>query len=321
MAFLHRLLFAAAFLACAAPASAQSYPSKPIRLIVGFAAGGTNDIIARAIAQRLGDALGQPVVVDNRPGATGVAGSEIVARAAPDGHTLLLGSTGTQTIVPALRANLPYDPIKDLQPVSLVAVAGLVLAVNPNVAATTVRELVTLAKSQPGKLTYASSGNGSTLHFGGELFKLLAGVHIVHIPYRGNSPALNDVMATQVDMIFSAVPPALPHAKAGKVRLLGVSTSKRMPGMEDVPTISEAVPGYDMSTWYGVFAPGGTPAAITNRLSTEIDKVINDPQVREQLLAQGVDPRSSTPAQFRKLVIDDITKWTKVVKSAGIHAD
>jgi len=314
-------LLAASCVAFTLPAAAQGYPSKPIRMMVGFAPGGTNDILARVIAQRLSDALGQPVVVDNRPGATGVIASEMVARAAPDGHTLLLGSTGSQTIVPALQ-KLPYDPVKDLLPVSLVGVAGLVLVVNPNVPANSVRELVALARSKPGRLTYASSGNGSTLHFGGELFKVLAGVHIVHIPYKGNAPALTDVMGGQVDMTFSAVPPALPHAKAGKLRMLGVSTVKRMPGLEDVPTIAEAgVPGYEMSTWYGVFAPGGTPAAITDRLAAEVAKAINEPQVREQFLAQSVEPKANTPAEFRKLVSEEIASWTKLVKSSGIRAD
>jgi tripartite-type tricarboxylate transporter receptor subunit TctC len=319
-AFLKSLL-AALCVAFALPAAAQDYPNKPIRMMVGFPPGGTNDILARVIAQRLSDALGQPVVVDNRPGATGVIAAEMVARAAPDGHTLLLGSTGSQTIVPALQ-KLPYDPINDLQPVSLVGVAGLVLCVNPNVPANSVRELVELARSKPGQLTYASSGNGSTLHFGGELFKVLAGVHIVHIPYKGNAPALTDVMGGQVDMTFSAVPPALPHAKAGKLRMLGVSTVKRMHGLEDVPTIAEAgVPGYEMSTWYGVFAPGGMPAAITDRLAAEVAKAINEPQVRDQFLAQSVEPRANTPVEFRKLVNDEIANWTKLVKSSGIRAD
>jgi tripartite-type tricarboxylate transporter receptor subunit TctC len=314
-------LMAALWIAFALPAAAQSFPNKPIRMLVGFAPGGTNDILARVIAQRLNDALGQPVVVDNKPGATGVIASEMVARAAPDGHTLLLGSTGSQTIVPALQ-KLPYDPVNDLLPVSLVGMAGLALVVNPNVPANTVRELVELARSKPGKLTYASSGNGSTLHFGGELFKVLAGVHIVHIPYKGNAPALTDVMSGQVDMAFSAVPPVLPHVKAGKLRMLGVSTITRMPGLENVPTIAEAgVPKYEMSTWYGVFAPGGTPAAITERLAAEIAKAVNEPQVREQFLAQSVEPKANTPVEFRKLVNDEIDNWTKLVKSSGIRAD
>jgi tripartite-type tricarboxylate transporter receptor subunit TctC len=314
-------LLAALCIAFALPAAAQGFPSKPIRMMVGFAPGGTNDILARVIGQRLSDALGQPVVVDNRPGATGVIAAEMVARAEPDGHTLLLGSTGSQTIVPALQ-KLPYDPVKDLLPVSLVGVAGLVLVVNPNVRANSVRELVELARSKPGKLSYASSGNGSTLHFGGELFKVLASVHIVHIPYKGNAPALNDVIGGQVDMAFSAVPPVLPHVKAGKLRMLGVSTVTRLPGLENVPTIAEAgVPKYEMSTWYGVFAPGGTPAAISNRLAAEVAKAINEPQVREQFLAQGVEPKANTPDEFRRLVIDEIANWTKLVKTSGIRTD
>lgn len=273
------LLGAASVTAQTAP---TAFPSRTMRMVVGFAAGGTNDIVARVIAQRLSESLGQAIVVDNRPGATGIIGSELVARATPDGHTLLLGSTGAQTIVPALQPKLPYDPVKDLAPVTLVGNAGLVLAVNPNVPAKSVQELIALAKAQPGKLTYASSGNGSTLHFGGELFKLLAGVDIVHIPYKGNAPALNDVVAGQVDMVFSAAPPALPLAKAGKLRLLGVSTRSRLPGLDAVPTIAESgLPGYEMATWYGVFTTGGTPPRLIDRLSAEIRKVVADPRVRE----------------------------------------
>jgi len=319
---------AAAFAAVLAQAAlgqtdtSQSYPAKALRMIVGFAPGGTNDILARVIAPRMAASLGQPVVVENRPGATGVIGSEVVAKSAPDGLTLLLGSTGSQTIVPSLRSNMPYDPVKDLLPVSLVGVAGTVLAVRADLPAKTVRELVALARANPGKLSYASSGNGSTQHLGGALFNLVARVDMLHVPYKGNAPALADVVGGQVDMMFSAAPPALPLAKAGKLRLLGVSTTGRLAGLEDIPTIAESgVPGYEMSTWYGVFTSGGTPAAIATRIAVEVKKAIEIPPVRDLFLAQGVEPVANTPEEYRSFVNDEMAKWGKVVRAANIRAD
>jgi tripartite-type tricarboxylate transporter receptor subunit TctC len=305
----------------ARPDVSQSYPLKPLRMIVGFAPGGTNDILARVIAPRMATSLGQPVVVENRPGATGVIASEVVAKAAPDGLTLLLGSTGSQSIVQWLRP-MPYDPVKDLLPVSLVGVAGTVLAVRADLPAHSVRELVALARANPGKLSYASSGNGSTQHLGGALFNLVARVDMLHVPYKGNAPALADVISGQVDMMFSAAPPALPLAKAGKLRLLGVSTTGRLAGLEDIPTIAESgVPGYEMSTWYGVFTSGGTPAATATRLAAEVKKAIEIPQVRALILAQGVEPAANTPEEYRSFVNDEMAKWAKVVKAANIRAD
>lgn len=306
----------------ARPDPSQAFPSKPLRMIVGFAPGGTNDILARVIAPRMAASLGQPVVVENRPGATGIIAAEVVAKSAPDGLTLLLGSTGSQTIVPSLRSNMPYDPVKDLLPVSLVGVAGTVLAVRADLPAQTVRELVALARANPGKLSYASSGNGSTQHLGGALFNLVAKVDMLHVPYRGNAPALADVVGGQVDMMFSAAPPALPLVKAGKLRLLGVSTAGRLPGLEDIPTIAESgVPGYEMSTWYGVFASGGTQLATAARIAAEVKKAIDIPQVRELILAQGVEPAANTPEEYRSFVNDEMAKWARVVKAANIRAD
>jgi len=313
---------AAFLLALASPAGAQSSPAKPIRMLVGFAPGGTSDILARIIAQRISESSGQSVIVENRPGAAGVIASEFVAKAAPDGHTLLLGGIGTQVLVPLLRANMPYDPVKDLSPVSLVGVSGTVLAVRANLPAQSVRELVALAKANPGRLSFASAGSGNPLHIAAELFKLAAGVDMLHVPYKGNAPALADVVSGQVDLIFSAVPPALPLVKAGKLRLLGVSTATRLAGLENVPTIAESgVPGYEMSTWYGVFASGGTPPEIAARLATEVKKALDVPQVREQTLAQGVEPAANTPPEFRKFVNDEMAKWAKVIKAANIRAD
>jgi tripartite-type tricarboxylate transporter receptor subunit TctC len=309
-------------LACAIPAVAQVYPSKPVRMLVGFAPGGANDIVARVFAQKLSDEFGQPVVVENRPGNAGLIGAEAVAKAPPDGYTLFLGSTGTNSIVPSLTAKMPYDPLTGLTPVSLVGSTPSCIAVNASVPAHSVRELVALAKSQPNKLSYASSGNGTTLHLGGELFKLLAGVDLVHVPYKGNAPALNDVLGGQVDMIVSALPPALPLAKAGRLRILGVTTLERLPSAPDMPTVAEqGLPGYEIGTWYGVFATGGSPVEAVERLSAALRKATLDPKVREQMSAQGIDTAHSPPGEFRAFVASEIGKWAKVIKAAGIKAD
>lgn len=308
--------------ALAQPALAQPYATKPLRMLVGFPPGGANDIVARVTAQRLAEELGQPVLVENRPGNAGVIAAEAVARAAPDGTTLMLGSTGTNSIAPALTTKLPYDPITGLAPVSLVGVAPSCLVVNASVPAQSVRELIALAKARPGRLTYASSGNGTTLHLGAELFKLLAGVDLVHIPYKGNAPALNDVIGGQVDMIISALPPALPLAKAGKVRILGVTTLERLASAPELPTVAEqGLPGFEIGTWYGVFATGGSPPEAIERLAAALRRALADAKVREQIAAQGIDLASSTPAEFRAFVAAEIAKWSRVVKAAGIKAD
>ena len=313
---------AAVLLAFAASAFAQAYPSKPLRMLVGFPPGGANDIVARIFANKLSEELGQPVLVENRPGNAGVIGAEAVAKAAPDGYTLYLGSTGTNSIAPALTAKMPYDPVTGLTPVSLVGSTPSCLVVNANVPAQNVRDFVALAKARPGKLSYASSGNGTTLHLGGELFKLLAGVDLIHIPYKGNAPALNDVIGGQVDMIISALPPALPLAKAGKVRILGVTALERLASAPDMPTVAEqGLPGYEIGTWYGVFATGGSPPEAIDRLAAALRRAVADPKVREQIGAQGIDPASSTPAEFRAFVGAEMAKWAKIVKAAGIKAD
>ena len=305
-------------------AVAQGYPSKPLRMLVGFPPGGTNDLMARIVAQKLTGSLGQPVVVENRPGASGVIAAEALAHAAPDGYTLMLGSTGTNTIAPALNSRLPYDPVRDLAPVGLVGIASSALVVNAAVPAANVAELIALARAHPGKLTFASSGTGTTLHLGGELFKSLAGVDMVHVAYKGNAQALNDVVGGQVDMIFSALPPALPLARAGKVRILGVGFPRRLPSTPDLPTIAEQrLPGYEMWTWYGVFATGGSPAAAIERVSRELHAALADVRVREQITAQGADPAAGTgtPDELRALVASELRKWDRVVKDAGIKVE
>lgn len=315
-------ILGAILVAATALAHAQGYPSRPLRMVVGFPPGGGNDIIARIVANRLGELVGQPVVVENRPGNAGVIGAEVVAKAAPDGYTLYLGSTGTNSIAPSLNAKMPYDPVKDLATVGLVAIAPSVLAVNANVPARSVRELIQLAKSRPGKLTYASSGNGTTLHLGGEMLKLMAGVDLVHVPYKGNAQALNDVVGGQVDIIISALPPVLPLAKAGKVRILAATTRERLRAMPELPTMAEeGLPEYENFTWYGVFVTGGSPEAGIERLGAELRKAVADEKVREQIAQQGADAVSSTPSEFRTFVNAEIAKWAKAVKAAGIKAD
>jgi tripartite-type tricarboxylate transporter receptor subunit TctC len=304
-------------------AHAQNYPLRPVRVMVGFAPGGPNDIIARAYSARLGEALGQPFVVENRTGAAGNLAAEAVARAAPDGHTLMLGSTGTNAVNPSLYASLPFDPVRDLAPVSIVATSPSALAVHPKVAARDVRELIALAKSQPGRLTYASAGSGSSQHLSAELFKQAAGVDIVHVPYKGAAPGIADLVAGQVDMSFAPVANVVPLAKSGKLRLLGVTSASRSEFAQGVPTIAESgVPGFDVITWYAVFAPGGTQAAIVERLNAELKKIARIPQVKEQLAGLGIDAAASaSPAEARAYRDAEVERWGKLVRTLGVKAE
>jgi|GEM_PF-4930 len=295
---------------------------KPTRMLVGFAPGGANDIIARIVAAKMAQSLGQPVIVENRPGASGLIAAEALARAAPDGATLMLGSTGTQTMAPHLARQLPYDALNGLAPVSLVGSTPNALVVRPTLPAQSLEDVIELAKQRPGLLTYASSGNGTTLHLAGVLFEQMAEVRLVHVSYKGNAPALNDVMGGQVDMIFSALPPLLPLARAGKLRIIGVASLDRQRSAPDIPTLDEqGLRGYESGTWYGVFATGGTPAATLARLSQEVRKAVQDPKVREALLAQGVEPKPTTPAAFAQLFIAEYQRWGKLIRDTGIKAD
>ena len=315
------LAFGAVFLIAASTAFSQGYPAKPLRMVVGFPPGGGNDIVARIIAARMQEGLGQPVVVENRPGNAGVIGAELVAKAAPDGYTLYLGSTGN-SIAPAIQARLPYDPANGIAPVSMVGVAPSVIVMNSGVPVRSIAELIAHAKSRPGKMTYASSGNGTTLHLGGELLKSMAGIDLVHVPYKGNAQALADVVGGQVDLIISALPPALPLARAGKVRIIAATTRERIRGLPELATAAEqGIVGYEIFTWYGVFATGGSPEAALERLGAEIRSAVADPKVREQLDKQGIDAASSTPAEFRAFYLAEIEKWGRAVKLAGIKAD
>jgi tripartite-type tricarboxylate transporter receptor subunit TctC len=318
-----RLLAALTLSVLALHASAQAYPARPVRVLVGFAPGGPNDIIARGYGARLAEAFGQPFVVENRTGAAGNLAAEAVARAAPDGFTLMLGSTGTNAVNPALYAGLPFDPVRDLAPVSIVATSPSALAVHPGVAARSVQELIALARAQPGKLTYASAGSGSSQHLSAELFKQAVGVDIVHVPYKGAAPGITDLLAGQVDMSFAPVANVVPYAKTGKLRLLGVTSAARSSFTPDTPTIAESgVPGFEVVTWYAMFATAGTPPAIVERLNAGLRKISQNPQLREQLANLGIDATASaSPAEARAYRDAEVEKWGKLVRALGVKAE
>ena len=313
------LAFAYAGFARAADAAA-AYPVKPIRFIVGFTPGGGSDTVARLIALKLGETWTQPLVVDNRPGAGGNLAIELVARSAPDGYTILCASSSF-SIIPSLYRDLSYSPVRDFAPVTLASSAPYLLVLHPSVPAQSVKELIALAKAQPGKLNYASAGSGSTLHLAGELFKSLAGVDIVHVPYKGAN-GITDLIAGAVQLSFAGLPQTLPHVKAGRLKALAVTTSRRAVALPDLPTIAEAgVPNYEVDPWYGVIAPAGTPRAIVERLNAAINRAIAAPDIREKFMLQGLEPRTSTPAEFTSLISNEIAKWSKVVRDAGIKAE
>jgi tripartite-type tricarboxylate transporter receptor subunit TctC len=309
------------FLLFIGSAQAQTYPTKTIHMLVGFAPGGANDILARIVGQKLADSMGQPVVVENRPGAAGLIAAEALAKSTPDGYTLMLGSTGTQTMAPHL-TRLHYDALNAFTPLSLVGSTPNALVVRPTLPAQDVRELIEYAKTRPRLLTYASSGNGTTLHLAAALFAMTADVELIHVSYKGNAPALSDVMGGQVDMMFSALPPLLPLARAGKLKILGVGSLERHRSAPDLPTIAEqGLPDYESGTWYGVFAPANLPGTVLDRLGVEMKKAMDDSKVREQIIAQGVDPKASTPAEFRKMFRDEYARWGAVIKKGNIKAD
>ena len=318
-----RRLALAVVMVCIAPgAFAQVYPNHAIRLVVPFPAGGTTDILARAAAQKLTESLGQPVVVDNRPGAGGNIGADVVAKSAPDGYTLLMGTVGTHAINPSLYTKMPYDHVKDFVPVVLVAGVPNVLVVNPSVPVNSVADLIKLAKSKPGAINFASSGSGTSIHLSGELFKTMAGVDMTHVPYKGSAPALTDLIGGQVQVMFDNLPSALPQIKGGKLRAIAVTSLKRAPVLPDVPTIAESgLPGFEASSWFGVLAPAGTPAPVVARLNAEVNKWLQSPEAREQLLAQGAVAAGGTPEQFAAHIRAETEKWAKVVKASGAKVD
>ena len=301
---------------------AADYPTKPIRMMVGFAPGGGTDTTARIIAQPLSEALAQQIIVDNRAGAAGNIAADIASKSPADGYTILMGTIAALAINPSLYKSLPFDPIKDFEPVTLAVSSTNVLSVHPSVSAKNVRELIALAKSQPGKLTYGSSGVGGAGHLAGVLFDQLAGTTMVHVPYKGGAPAMIALISGEVQLVFATAETAVPQIKSGKIRALGVTMAKRTALLPDLPTIAEAgLPGYEANNWYGILLPAKTPRAVVERLHREIVKVLNTPAIKEQLFRQGLDASPSTPQEFGAYIKSEIAKWAKVVKASGAKAE
>lgn len=321
---LRSLPFAAAIAFAAVPALAQApdvYPSKPIRFILPFPPGGGTDILGRLISERLAAALGQPVVIENRGGAGGNVGAEAAAKSAPDGYAIVLVAPSL-AISPSLYSKLNYDPVKDFAPISLVATVPNVMVTHPSVPAQTLAEFIALARTKPGGMNFGSGGSGTSNHLAGELFNIVAGVKLVHVPYKGVNLAMNDVLGGQVQLVVIGIPAAAPHIRAGRLRALAVVAPQRSPSLPDVPTVAEAgLPNFEVSTWYGVLAPAGTPRAIINRLNTELVKIMQVPELKERLAAMATDPVTSTPEEFAELIKQEISRWAKVVREAGLKAD
>jgi tripartite-type tricarboxylate transporter receptor subunit TctC len=300
-------------------AAAQTYPSRPIRIVITFPAGGPSDTVVRPIAQRLNEAWGQPVILDNRGGAGGVVGTEIVARAAPDGYNLLVGTAGGMAINPNLMASLPYDPFRDFAPVCMLVINPQILVAHPSLPANNVKELVALAKAKPGQLNFGSSGTGTATHLGMELLKLATGIDVVHVPYKGGAPAVTDLIAGQVQMIFVSMPSVMPHVQSGRLKALAVGSAKRVGSAPDVPTVAEAgYVGFEYANWNALFAPAGTPAAIVNKLNAEVVRILSDPVLAQRLSAQGAEPAPGSPEALGRWLRQDYDRWKKVIRVGNI---
>ena len=305
-----------ALLAACAPALAQ-YPQKPVKLVAPYPPGGSADILSRALALKMTESLGQPVVVENRAGAAGNIGTEFVAKSAPDGYTLLVGTVATHAINPFVFDKLPFDPVRDFAPITPIAQNAIALAAHPSAPAATVRELVEYAKRNPGKLSFGSSGNGTPMHLAGEQLKSIAGIDLLHVPYKGAGPAVADLLGGQIPYAFVSLATVLPHLASGKLKAVGVIESARSPAAPQVPTLGETLPGFALSSWLGLFAPGGTSSAIVNQLNAAALKALQAPELKERLDAQGLDVITSTPAAFAERVKADLAKWGPIVKSLG----
>jgi tripartite-type tricarboxylate transporter receptor subunit TctC len=314
-------LAALAALALAGASFAQGYPTKPVRLIVPFPPGGGTDNLGRLVAQKLGEALGQQVTVENRPGAGTIIGTEAAAKAPPDGYTLLMAQTATG-INPSIYPKLPYDTLRDFVPVVLVATAPTLLVVNPQVPAKNLQELLALAHAKPGTLNFPSGGNGTSPHMAGEFFKSLTGAKLVHVPYKGGGPAITDLLGGQVQLMFDTMPSIMPHVKAGKLRPIALAAPARSPELPEVPTFAESgLAAFEADAWYGIFAPAGTPREIVDRINAEVNKILSAPDVRERMKGLGADPVGKSPEFFGEFVRAEIAKWAKVVKEAGIKLE
>jgi tripartite-type tricarboxylate transporter receptor subunit TctC len=314
--------FATVFAVAAGSAAAQGFPSKPLRMVVGFPPGGGTDIVARVISAKLAEWYGQPVLVENRPGATGTIGADTVAKSPADGYTLLMGHVNSHGIAPNLFTKMPYDAIKDFSAVAYVGYVPNVLAVHPSVQAKNVKELIALAKSKPGGMNYASSGNGSTQHLAGEMFKQLTDTNIVHVPYKGSGDAIKDLLGGTVNMNFDTMPPVLPHIQGGRLRGLAISTPKRLALLPDVPTFEEeGIRGFDVTNWYGVMAPGGTPREVVSKLNADINKAMQAPDVRPRLEAVGTQLNEQSAPQFEAFMKAEVAKYAKLIKDANIKIE
>jgi tripartite-type tricarboxylate transporter receptor subunit TctC len=316
-----KLLIAAALALAPVVASAQAYPSKPIRLVVPFPPGGTSDILARVVGQKISEGLGQPVIVENRAGASGTIGAAAVAKAAPDGYTILSGSSGTSVIAEHLYRSLSFDPVKDFQPISRLALVPGVLVVHPSMTAKSIADIIAQARAQPGKLTFASGGPGTIQHLSGELFRHMAKVDLLHIPYKGGAPALNDLLGGQVMMSFEPLPTAVPHIKSGKLRPLGVTTPARIAALPEVPAIAESLPGYELALWFGFMGPAGMPREVTQRLNAETVRAIQSPEVRERLQSQGAEPIGDSVEEFAAVLRKESAQWAAFAKATGVKLD
>jgi len=316
-----RIIFAALLSGMATFAAAQPYPAKPVRIIVPFPAGGIADLYARLIGTRVGESWGQPVVVENRTGAGGNIGADTVAKSPPDGYTLAMGSFGTHAVNVSLFAKMPYDPVRDFAPIAHVLEAEGLLVVHPSVAAQSVAELIGLLRAKPGSMTYASAGMGTASHLAGELFKVLAKVDMVHVPYKGNVPAITDLLAGQTSLLFATMPTVLPHAKAGKLRALATIGAARSAAAPELPTIAETLPGFEVNNWIGLFAPTGTPADIVQRWNAEVLRTMQSPQIQARLPAEGARFIPTTPEQFGAFVKAEIAKWAPIVKASGARVE
>lgn len=323
MKFVAKLTALAAVLTAASAPALAAYPERPIQLIVPQSAGGGADILARTIAAKLSQSLGKQVVVDNRPGAAGIIGTQTVAQAAPDGYTLLMGAISTHSMNPGLyKARLPYDPVKNFTPVTVVASAPLLVVVHPSLPVNSVQELIALARAKPGKLNFSSAGSGNSTHLAGELFKISAKVDMVHVPYKGATPAETGLMAGEVSVMFSSILSALPHSKAGKMKALAVTSAKRSSEAPELPTVAESgLPGFEVNPWYGLFAPAGTPPEIVDKLQQEVARIVHMPDVKQRFATLGAEPVGNSPQEFKLFLDQEIAKWTKVIDQSGTRVD